>query len=143
MGRCRVVKPEIVRLPISDGDYLDVKKTLNAGEYRDLLAEMSTKDTHFGDRPVVDMKKLGITKVLQYLVGWSLMGFDEKPLPYSLDMSDAARISTLRSLDQDTFAEIVKAIDDHEEKEEQDRVARKNGQAGESASSATSLSASA
>ena len=33
MGRNRIVSPETIRLPLSDGDFLTVKKELNAGEY--------------------------------------------------------------------------------------------------------------
>lgn len=137
MGRCRVVHPDVVRVSISDGDYLDVKKHLNAGEYRDLIAGMAGT-SHFGEKAVVDMKKVGITKVLAYLAGWSLVGLDGKPLPYNLDLPEESRLTTLRSLDRETFSEIVEAIDAHEAKTETER---KNVRAGESASSAISTSA--
>ncbi len=137
MGRCRVVRPDVVRLSISDGDYLDVKKTLNAGEYRDLIAGMAGT-SHFGEKAVVDMKKVGITKVLAYLVGWSLVGFDGTPLPYHGDLPEDARLSSLRSLDTSTFTEITDAIDAHEAQTEIDR---KNAPAAESASPAISTSA--
>jgi hypothetical protein len=137
MGRCRVVQPDVVRVQISDGDYLDVKKTLNAGEYRDLIAGMAGV-SHFGEKATVDMKKVGITKVLQYLVGWSLVGVDNKPLPYDIDLPEEARVSALRSLDRETFSEIVEAIDAHESKTETER---KNVPAGAKESPAISTSA--
>ena len=39
MGRCRVASSDVIRLPLSDGDFLTVKKELNAGEGLDLEAE--------------------------------------------------------------------------------------------------------
>lgn len=140
MGRCRVLVPEVVRLTISDGDYLDVKKTLNAGEYRDLMANMAGT-SHFGERAIVDLRKVGIAKVLQYLVGWSLVGIGEKPLPYSLEMPEDARIATLRGLERETFSEILDAVDAHEERVDQEREARKNAQAAGNGSSVISTSA--
>jgi len=139
MPRCRIVQPEVVRLSISDGDYLDVKKTLNAGEYRDLLAGMALP-RHFGEDALIDPAKVGLTKILQYLVGWSLIGLDKQPIPYSPDLSEATRIATLRALDAQTFEEITTAIDAHEAQGERERLARKNGLTSEPVSSATSPS---
>lgn len=129
MSRCRIVQPEVVRLSLTDGDYIDIKKTLNAGEYRDLIVGMA-KPSHFGEAATVDREKVGITKILQYLLGWSLVGLEDKPLPYSPDLPEAARIATLRALDVMTFVEIEQAIDAHEAQNERERTERKNAQSG-------------
>ena len=52
--------PTSVRLPLSDGDYLTVKKELNAGEYLDLVTDGAA------GKP--------FAVLLAYLVGWSLVG---------------------------------------------------------------------
>lgn len=132
MGRCRIVRPNSMRLPISDGDYIDVKKELNAGESRQVYAGM-VKEQKFGEAPTADPARVGLTKMLQYLLGWSLVDLKDEPL----ELSEAA----LLSLDLPTYNEINAAIDTHAEKVEADREARKNSQATESASSPTSISA--
>lgn len=114
MARCRVVTPELVRLPLSDGDYLDVKKELNAGEYTELL-ESLVKEDHFA-------------RYLQYIVAWSFVGLDGKPLPYSHDQPQQARVDTLKSLDLATMTEMIEALDAHQLRENAEREARKNGQ---------------
>jgi hypothetical protein len=100
MGRSRVVVPEVVRLTLTEGDFLDVKRDLNAGEYFDLLTAMA------------DRQKFA--KILAYVVGWSFLGPDDRPLPYSVDDPEQARRDTISALDKATLREIIAAIDKHE-----------------------------
>ena len=111
MGRCRVVAPEVVRLSLSEGDYLDVNKELNAGQYVELLTAL------------VDRKPFA--KAIAYLVGWSLQGLDGQPLPYDLDLPEAVRRSTLGALDKATMREITAALDKHEAAADQALAAKK------------------
>jgi hypothetical protein len=111
MSRCRVVAPEIVRLLLSDGDYLDVQKELNAGQYLELLTAL------------VDRKPFA--KAIAYLVSWSLVGLNGQPLPYDLDMPEADRRSTIGALDKGTVREITAALDKHEAAEEAALTAKK------------------
>lgn len=115
MSRCRVVAPDVVRLPLSDGDVVDVKKVLNAGEYRKLIYDQA-KDTP--DGPVVDHSKIGLAKLLAYIVGWSFVGFDGQPIPYRPDEPEEIRRATIDSLDQDTYRELIAAVIAHEERDE-------------------------
>jgi hypothetical protein len=96
-----VVRPAIVRLPLSGDDWIDVLQELNAGEYYDYIVAMSER------KP--------FSKVVQYLVGWSLVGLQDQPLPYSLELPESVRRDTLRSLDQATIRELVATIDRHEQ----------------------------
>jgi hypothetical protein len=93
-----------VRLPLSGGDYIDVQKELNAGDYFDLLVALEDR------KP--------FAKVLAYLIGWSLTGLDDKPLPYSLDLPENVRRDTVRSLDKATYIELSTIIKKHERAEE-------------------------
>jgi hypothetical protein len=111
MSRCRVVAPEVVRLSLSDGDYLDVNKELNAGQYLELLTAL------------VDRKPFA--KALAYLVSWSLVGLNGQPLPYELDMPEDERRSTIGALDKGTVREITAVLDKHEAAEEQALTAKK------------------
>lgn len=111
MRRDRFVYPEEVRLTLSDGDYVDVKKTLNAGEYRKLLYDQ-TKDAD--GVPVLDHAKVGISKLLAYLLGWSFVGRDGAPVSYSVDQPEEIRRATLDNLSPDTYRELIAAVTAHE-----------------------------
>jgi len=100
MGRCRIVTPDAVRLPLSDGDFLTVKKELNAGEYHALVTEG------------VSGKPFAV--VIAYLIGWSLVGLGEQPIAYGLHQSTDERRDVLGSLDVPTIVEIVAALDAHQ-----------------------------
>ncbi len=104
MPRNRVVVPDTTRLTLSDGDFVDVVRELNAGEYNDLL------------RAMVDRKPF--SKILAYVIGWSFVGPDDKPLEYSIHLDEETRRATIRSLDKATFRELMAAIDKHELAEE-------------------------
>ncbi len=115
--RCRFVQPDVVRLTLSDGDYIDVKKELNAGEQRRVFSRL-VKTMHFSEKPEVDPEQVGLSKVVEYLVGWSFADVSGKPVP----VSEAA----LGNLDGETYGEIVKAIDAHDDAVTAERDARKN-----------------
>jgi len=104
MGRCRVAQPEMVRLPLSGGDFVDVQKELNAGDYFDLLVAMADR------KP--------FAKIMAYLVGWNLVGLNDQPLPYSLDLPENVRRDTIRSLTKATYSELSAVINKHEQSED-------------------------
>lgn len=99
MARCRIVLPDTIRLPLTDGDFLTVKKELNAGEYIDSVTEGAA------GKP--------FASVVAYLVSWTLVGINDAPLAYALGMSADERRDVLRSLDVATLVELVQAIDAH------------------------------
>jgi hypothetical protein len=131
MGRCRFVQPETERLTLSDGEWIEVKRELNAGEQRHAQAGYY-KDIRVGERATVDFEQYGKTKILAYLVGWSFTGFDGRPEPFDE--------SALNQLDMDTYLEIEAALDAHEARISARREARKNGQDGAKTSPAISPS---
>jgi hypothetical protein len=130
-----IVKPKIVRLPLSDGRYIDVKRRLNAGEQQDMFAAMAPFLTA-GEKPQLKTQAVMTAKILAYLLGWSLTD-DGAPIPMSPDLPELTRLSTIRSLDPEDFREIREAIDVHETVVEAEVAQAKNGQAGVSASSKT------
>jgi hypothetical protein len=142
MGRYRFVQPDVVRLPISDGDFIDIKKQLNHGERDDMFAAMSATSP-VGDRLRFDARRVRTLKVLTYLVGWSLTKpdpetQDDKPVVWSLDVPEQTRIDTLRNLDTYSFDEIYAAIDAHEEAMDRERTEKKRTADTPPASKATS-----
>jgi len=100
MGRNRIVSPGTIRLPLSDGDFLTVKKELNAGEYLDLLTAGAAGSF--------------FAKQLAYLVSWTLVGQNDAPIAFHLGLSLDERRDILRSLDTATITEIIAAIKQHE-----------------------------
>lgn len=130
MGRCRFVQPDTVRLPLSDGDFIDVKRELNSWERRRILSSLVNTGLGFGEKPTLNPQLVGKTRIVEYLLGWSFIDAEGRPVPVSE--------SALDSLDMDTYAEVSAAIDAHEERGDQLREAKKKPPAGESASSATS-----
>lgn len=127
MGRCRVVQGHSDRLPLSDGDWIDVKRELNAGEYHDSLVAL--------------VDRQAFAKVIAYLLGWSLIDVDGGALPYSTQLSAEDRRDTLRSLDKNTLREIVAVIDRHEFAQDAARDTKKNDPATSPALNPLSVSA--
>lgn len=122
MGTSWFVRPETIRLPLSDEHWIVVKKRLSTGEYRAHLR----RSARIGDDGVrqVDLLEHGLSLVVAYLLDWSLdaviRGASQHDLTATLDM-----------LDPDRFVEIKQAIDAHETAMTADRAAEKNGTGGE------------
>jgi hypothetical protein len=148
MNESRVVKPDVERLPISNGDWLLVKKQLSAGDRQDGYerAYMKNPDGTYVTRPdgtlVVSPANMRTSMVTSYLVDWSLVGLDDKPL--DIRGADLKTVeSILRALDYDSFKEIFDAIDAWDTKQAKARAAQKKILSGAQPSSATSPSPSA
>jgi len=113
---------------VEDGDWIDVKKELNAGESRKVYARL-VKTMHFNEKAEIDPEQVGLSKVVAFLVGWSFVDAAGKTTP----VSDGA----INALDGDTYAEVVQAIDAHEEAGDAAREHRKNATGDESKSNQT------
>jgi hypothetical protein len=98
MGRNSIASAEAIRLPLGEGDYITVKKELNAGESIDLANEPGDKI---------------LATLTAYLVGWSLVGADDLPIPYSPIQSADERRATLRALTLSRMKEIVAVLEPH------------------------------
>ena len=135
MSRCRFVAPEVVRLSLSEGDWIDVKKLLNVGEQRTMFSRMY-RDVEAADGSPstrLNLPEVGKSRVSAYVVGWSLLDAAGHAAPVTDSAIDA--------LDLDSFGEILSAVDAHLAREEESRVTAKKSQGGESALPAISTSA--
>lgn len=132
MGRNRVVTPEIVRLTLSDGDYIDIKRRLNTGEQNAIFARMAPEMVP-GEKARLNTRSVATSRVVEYLVAWSFAQENGTPIPYTIDMPIEARLATLESLDPDDFKEVREAIDAHVAKVEKEIEERKNAQSGATA----------
>ncbi|HXI32163.1 MAG TPA: hypothetical protein VNG89_27175 [Vicinamibacterales bacterium] len=139
MSRPRGVAPERVRLPLSDGDYVDVKRQLTAGEYRKLLYDQF-KNTAVGEKVTLDHAKIGTSKLLAYILGWSFVSvIDQQPIPYDPQDPEELRRSALDDLlDPETYRELIAAVDAHEAREEAALEAQKKTRSTAPALSVTS-----
>jgi hypothetical protein len=133
MGRCRFVQPEMVRIPLSDGDFIDVKKALTWGEQQDAFGDVVKSMPLGNDDAQLDAKRLRIVKALTYIVGWSFCDAQGVPQPVNE--------STMRGLDDETGREISTALTAHEEQMARSRREKKTIPDGVPASIATSTSA--
>lgn len=114
-----------------DGDWIEVKKELNTGEQRRLFTKL-VKSMRQGEAAELDPEMVGKTRLLEYIVAWSFVGPDGKPVPFSS--------SALDSLDTDTYVyDVIAAVDLHIEDVEKAREIRKNGLSTSPASVAISV----
>lgn len=142
----RFVQPETARLELSRGDWLVVRKELNAGQHRRMLARFmkpasfTTSTTGRDAALQVDQLEATRSTILAYLLDWSLVGPDGTPVvirgkPVE-DIGDA-----LDALDIDSFTEIRVAIEAHAERVALDREVLKANPFGATVSNSTSESA--
>jgi hypothetical protein len=108
----RFLKPEVVRINLTGGDYIVIKRQLTAGEKRRVFAR-TTKPVKAGQLIEIDLEKAGISEMVEYLVDWSFTDTDGKPVPIK-DMPAEYVVDVLNSLDADSFQEITDAISAHE-----------------------------
>lgn len=108
MGRNRFVTPETVRLDLSDGDWIEVKRRLTNGERRRLNTAGLSKSLTIGNEQNqeidIDFAEFSLARAAMWIVDWS---FED----------DGRRVAVTRvaleSLDEETADEIDKALDAH------------------------------
>lgn len=101
----RVVRPEHVTLPISNGDSITIRKRLNVGEERERLRLFTDNQ----EKPIPF--EHGMATVLAYLIDWTLTDNGHK-----LEIADKSKTevrSVIDALDVPTFKEICDAIGSH------------------------------
>src|SRR5262245_3510955 len=131
--RCRFVQPEIVRLHLTDDDWIEVKKRLSVGEERAAFQAVvgEINPTSGWRRPNVEM--VGIAEMQAYIVAWSFRDAQDRPVTVSVD--------AIKQLDSATFREIEQAIEQHVATIEREIIAEKNVKGGGIALIPTSPSA--
>ncbi len=84
-NKFRFVAPGTTKLPLSDGDWVEVKEQINYGESQRLSGAMlRTVKTAAGDNEVgVDFARYAVLKLQTWLVDWSLRDEADKPVPVS------------------------------------------------------------
>lgn len=134
----RIRPPETIKLDISNGDWLIVKKHLTAGEQRRII-KGTVQMMAAGQEPVFDPVAADMGFVLAYLLDWSMTDLEEKQIPIR-NQPENVITSALESLPFDDYTEIVNAIQAHDVRMKAERDAEKNARTTVSKSLVTSLS---
>lgn len=134
----RMRRPEDVRIPLNDDDWIIIKKHLTIGEARASFARMIKRQVA-GEKPEINPIMSGISQVAEYLLDWSILDADGGPVVIR-NCSVDVKLAALNELPPEKYSEIDAAIDVHIASMAAALEAEKNAQAGETASSATSVS---
>jgi hypothetical protein len=152
MSRNRGVNKSLTdRLPLSEGDWIEVRRQLTVGEER-TIARLSAKSYEQVQGPggegrfrvEYDFLKQGIARAATYIVSWSLLDANGMAIPIPVNFPLEKRMAILEDLDPETQAEIEDAITKHANAQQEARDAAKKAQGGgtsETASVVTSPSA--
>lgn len=131
MGKLRFVQPDVTRLDLSEGDWIEVKKRLTVGEEREAFqAVVGEVNTEGWRRP--NLKMMGIAELAAYIVDWS---FDD-----AAGKRTKPSAAAIGGLSPEDFKEVEDAVTAHIAAIASEDEARKNGQGGESKSEAISPS---
>lgn len=134
----RMRRPEDLRIPLNDDDWIVVKKHLTTGEQRASFTRMIKKMVA-GEKVELDPAMSGISILIEYLLDWSILDADGKAVVIRGRPADE-KIAAMNELPPEKYAEIEAAINAHIEAMAAAIGAEKNDQAGATASSATSVS---
>ena len=110
MARNRFVVPNTVRVELSDGDWVELKDRLTYGEQQRLASSALTRMTNSGGADAgieLDFEKHSLMRMETWLVDWSFVGLNGKPVSITR--------AAIAALDPDTAAEIDAAITKHVE----------------------------
>lgn len=137
----RYRKQEEMRLELTGGDWLLVRKHLTAGEERDAQAKVIKAGSFkTGERPELDLEHLGIAQAVSYLIDWSITDADDKPIRIR-DQAYAFVAAALKNQTPESLREILDAIQAHDSAMTAERAQEKKVRAGENGFAPTSTSA--
>ena len=114
MGRNRFVTKDTVRLELSEGDWIEIKRRLNYGETQRLaqasFGNVNLQDVQTGKIELkLTSEDFNLTRFLIWLVDWSFVDERGKPVRITRD--------SIAMLDAETIAEIDAAITSHLDRE--------------------------
>lgn len=135
----RMRRPEDVKIPLRDDDWIIIKKHLTIGEQRQAFARMIKKQVS-GEKPELDPLMSGISVLVEYLLDWSILDADGNPVVIR-NCSVEVKLAAVNDLPPEKYNEIDAAVDAHVAAMAAQVEAEKNDQAGAMASSAISASA--
>lgn len=114
--KSRFVQPSIVRLNLSNDDWLDVRRELTVGEQRKAMAK--TISTMRADgRIEPNMEMIGKAEISAYIVDWSFVDANDKRVPFSESALDNLTPADYQEVDTVVRAHIA-AVEEERKKDE-------------------------
>lgn len=114
--RSRFVQPSVVRLALSNDDWLDVRRELTVGEQRKAMAK--TISTMRADgRIEPNMEMIGKSEISAYIVDWSFVDANGKSVPFSESALDNLTPADYSEVDAAVRAHIAAVEDDRKKAE--------------------------
>ena len=104
MPRSPFVRPEHVRIELTEGRWIEVKKRLSVGEARQAMTSFVGAYRSDGSR-TPNLETLGMGQVLAYLIEWNFVDDTDRVVPVSLD--------AIKMLDPRVYGEVETAINAH------------------------------
>lgn len=117
MPKFRGVKTDTVRLPLTGGDWIDVRRELTIGESRRIYSEAYRATD--GNNVTVDAQIAAFARAASWITAWSLLGPDGMAIAWPVGIPLRKKIEILERLDVETMLEIEAAIATHERAQEQ------------------------
>jgi len=114
----RYRQPEHVRIALTQDDWILVKKHLTAGETRKVFRRMIRKGAT-GDE--IDSLQVGLSKMVVYVLDWSFQDATGQPVVLR-EQSDDDKADAFENLPTEAFAEILQAVEAHEQAMERERA---------------------
>jgi hypothetical protein len=115
---CRVVLPETTRIELEGGEWIRIKRRLNAGEAWAAYTRTIKGGAIIRGQPIArDPNLLPTAKAAAYLLDWSFTDPAGRPIVIANQPPEVIE-AALRSFDSATAFEIQAAIDRHDADEE-------------------------
>ncbi len=132
MPKHRGVRLDLVRLDLTEGDWIDIKRELSGGEERECTSRaIRGYFTQDGQQKAdLDPNKILAVRACLYLQGWSLLDGGGRAMVWPINKPLDVKLAIYSALDRDTMSEIDDALAAHREAED----AKKKTPAGETGS---------
>jgi hypothetical protein len=108
----RFLKPDVVRINLTRGDWIVIHRQLNLGQERRAQAK-GIKRAVIGQDIEIDLEKTGISTTAEYLVDWSFTDHTGQPVVIRDKPIDLV-IDILSNLPSEDYTEIADAIAEHQ-----------------------------
>src|SRR5262252_8082329 len=109
MARSWFVTPETVQVPLPEGQWIELKKRLTAGEARKAMASL-VSEVRTDGRMTPNLEMVGKAELLAYLVDWSLTDAQGKRVPID---TAGKKLAAIDNLDEDRYTVIADAVGEH------------------------------
>jgi len=112
------VEPALVKIPLPNHQWIEVKRELTYGEEEDMYANMRRQ---FGPNevPVLDTTRIGRCRMEAFIVAWSFVDPGGRPVPVTRDAITQLRPSVARAI-REALDKHQQAIEDAREEEKKD-----------------------